>query len=110
MSNPTLEYDVTDFYGKLLHCESNSGKMRWNAICEDLVSIYESKFDKNNQKIDPRELWTILFEPEQKQVTKKNTLIQLFKTQEYRTFFMETLYVGLEDPKEWSEWTTHYRY
>ena len=106
----TIEQNVQDFYGKLLHCEANSGKMRWNAICEDMVSIYEIKFLTPQKKIGSRELWALLFEPDQKQQIKKNKLIQVFKDENYRDFFMNILYKGLEDPMEWDEWVTKFRY
>jgi hypothetical protein len=106
----TIEQNVKDFYGKLLHCEANSGKMRWNAVCEDLVSIYEAKFTKSHQKIDSIELLNLLFEPDIRQEIKKKKLIKLFEDDVYSNFFMNILYVGLDDPKAWTEWVSHYRY
>ena len=36
--------DLDTFYSKLITKESQSGKMRWNAICEDITNIYLSDF------------------------------------------------------------------
>ena len=46
-----VENNVKEFYGKLLHCEAKSGKMRWNAICEDLVTLYEHSFEEKKNVI-----------------------------------------------------------
>lgn len=110
MEENSVNHDVKEFYGKLLHCEANSGKMRWNAICEDLIAIYESSFDEPSRLIPSRDLWTILFEPDQKQEGNKKKLTKLFEDKLYKDFFMRKLYYGIEDPKDWDEWVSHFRY
>ena len=105
-----VENNVKEFYGKLLHCEAKSGKMRWNAICEDLVTLYEHSFEEKKRLIPSRELYSLLFEPYQKQEVNKKKLNNLFQNTTYQQFFMEKLYNGLDDPKDWPEWISHFRY
>lgn len=102
----TLTTELNLFYSKLLTKEDQSGKMRWNAICEDITSIYLSDFKGINNSLDHDIFFEILFNPKE----KREKLTTLFTDVKHRDFFMNVVYIGLDDPKDWDKWVSTYTY
>ena len=73
MVSVTSDLDI--FYTKLLTKESQSGKMRWNAICEDITSIYLDDFRGIENRLDHDTFLDILFNP----IEKREKLIIHFQ-------------------------------
>ena len=106
MHSSTVTTELDLFYSKLLTKESQSGKLRWNAICEDITSIYLSDFKGIKNSLDHDIFFEILFNPKE----KKEKLTTLFTDVKHRDFFMNVVYIGLDDPKDWDKWVSTYTY
>jgi hypothetical protein len=104
MVSVTSDLDI--FYTKLLTKESQSGKMRWNAICEDITSIYLNYFKGINNTLDHDTFLDILFNPKD----KLEIITYLFTDTNHRDFFMNVAYIGVDDPKDWDKWISTFRY
>jgi hypothetical protein len=98
--------DLDTFYSKLITKESQSGKMRWNAICEDITNIYLSDFKGVENSLDHDTFLNILFSPKE----KREKLTTLFTDLKHRDFFMNVVYIGIDDPKDWDKWVSTYTY
>jgi hypothetical protein len=108
--NDNIIREVNIFYNKLMLKESESAKMRWNAICEDLTSIYLYEFKNDERKFDHDSLWAILFDPIK---NKKENIIRLeevFQSDKHNKFFMNVLLYGMDDPKNWDKWVNTFVY
>jgi hypothetical protein len=98
--------DLDTFYSKLITKESQSGKMRWNAICEDITSIYLNDFKIYHNSIDHDTFLDILFNPKD----KLEIISSLFTDKNHRDFFMNTVYIAMDDPKDWDKWVSTFVY
>jgi len=106
MHSSTLTTDLDLFYSKLLTKESQSGKLRWNAICEDITNIYLSNFKGVDDSLDHDTFLNILFNPKE----KREKIITLFTDVKHRDFFMNVVYIGIDDPKDWDKWVSTFKY
>jgi len=102
------EIDV--FYSKLLKNTNSFGKMRWNAICEDIISIYFYEFEEKERLLDHDTFWSVVFEPHVNESEKRKILETVFQIEKHRAFFMNCVYIGIDDPKDWDKWVSQFRY
>ena len=106
MHSSTLPTDLDLYYSKLLTKESQSGKLRWNAICEDITNIYLSNFKGVDDSLDHDTFLNILFNPKE----TREKIITLFTDVKHRDFFMNVVYIGIDDPKDWDKWVSTFKY
>jgi hypothetical protein len=99
-----------DFFNKLLKKSSESGRMRWNAIVEEILDIYESKFTQEKRMLTRKELWELLFEPYMQTELKKKDIIHISKNDEHRSFLLDIVSIGIDDPSQWKERVSYFRY
>ena len=106
MHSSTVTTELDLFYNKLLTKESQSGKLRWNAICEDITNIYLSNFKGVDDSLDHDTFLNILFNPKE----KREKIITLFTDVKHRDFFMNVVYIAIDDPKDWDKWVSTFKY
>lgn len=99
-----------DFFDKLLKKSSESGRMRWNAIVEEILDIYESKFTQEKRMLTREEFWKILFEPYIQTELKKKEILHISKNNEHKSFLLDIVNIGIDDPPEWKERVSSFRY
>jgi len=105
-----MSFDIDVFYSKLLKNTNNSGRMRWNAICEDIINMYLHNIPENSRLINRDRLWDILFNPYEKSDIKKKDLEVLFKNKEHLIFFKDIVYIAIDDPINWDKWVSRFMY
>lgn len=102
---------ITDvFFKKLLKKSSESGKLRWNAIVEELLDIYDDMIVKSEQKYTRDELWNVLFEPTINAEQKLAKIVEVSKESNHSKFFYEVVNEGIEDPIVWDKRVSSFRY
>jgi hypothetical protein len=105
-----MSFNVDIFYDKLLENTTKSGKMRWNAICEDIISIYFSSFLDNKRILNHDTFWDLLFNSSDNTNEKKKRLQIIFTDIDHFTFFRDIVFIAIDDPKSWNKWVSHFKY
>lgn len=98
------------FYKKLIQKASESGGMRWNAICEDIINIYLHEIPELNRMVSRDFLWDLLFNPQENENEKRKEIKRLFQNEQHRDYFMNRVYIGIDDPIGWDKWVSHFTY
>ena len=105
-----MSFNVDIFYSKLLENTTKSGKLRWNAICEDIISIYLNKFIDTERLINHDIFWDLLFNSDKNIPEKKQVLNNIFKSEKHFTFFENIVFIAIDDPENWNEWCSLFTY
>jgi len=93
--------NVDTFYKKLRECQESS--QRWNAIVEDIVSLYIYTFD-TSKLFSSGDLWDFMFTVRENHLEFHSEIWNTFTNTSYNIFF-KTVYIAMDDPSPiwWKE-------
>jgi hypothetical protein len=75
-----------------------------------VISIYIHEIPEAKRMLTHDTLWNILFNPQEIKLKSESTLKASFRMNNIDTHFMNRVYIGIDDPKDWDKWVFFYRY
>lgn len=87
---------MNEIFEKILTASADSGRMRWNEIVNDIITVYFEIFD-GDKLYERNELWALLFEPNNDKEEKKNKLDHCLRNSKNHDFFLRVLPILLKD-------------
>jgi hypothetical protein len=80
--------------------KNDSGILRWNSLCEDILKLYNIRYP-NNRPYDEIEFWNLIFESDNISFIDMEILEEKCKDPNFSSFLFYLLHAFTDPPASW---------